>query len=472
MSKAVTLSPNNSTFSNASTPGSISKQTFLKIRPKELVYHPPFVGVLANELKLMNTSEHTLAYKVKTTAPVRYCVRPNTGIIPPGEVIEVQILLNCTKDMPSISMKTKDKFQIQSIIVSEPNIDPKLIWLNSPPNQIMKQKLKAVFSLPQNNDNSSSSSTSQTGLTTQQNESTLKNELIKVALNNDNNTPTAATTPTTSESTPNSEYKSNQPFSSITNNTTTTTAEQSESHHQHQHHHHHRQQSQTSENVSVKPVLREQLRILKIENTELTTKLTALSSSNKSATLILNTTIKLPIGSSIIIEGGAFITSTIEFNCEEKENDDDPDRCIQLIVKGYIYDTAPYHIFNYQTKTKHFKGKVPYFRAPGKDPESMVLIYANISTPTFENYRDMVNPIDYYILLSSNCFGLTNFYQILWQNGYPKELVLSNSKYYKAGSNSNFNNYNIRVYPSFNKKILELPLIPSLLSHSYFEKYL
>lgn len=49
------------------------------------------MGVITNELKLYNSSdEHTIAFKVKTTAPIRYCVRPNTGIIPPGKSIDVQ----------------------------------------------------------------------------------------------------------------------------------------------------------------------------------------------------------------------------------------------------------------------------------------------------------------------------------------------------------------------------------------------
>ncbi|EGG14282.1 major sperm protein domain-containing protein [Cavenderia fasciculata] len=134
---------------SASTPASIQdsllQKVMLKLRPKELVYNPPFQGLMTNILKLQNVSDKILAYKVKTTAPAKYCVRPNTGIIPPGETIDVQIILNCTKDMPSMSVKTKDKFQIQSTVVSEVSADPKLIWSTTPVNLIIKQRLKAVF---------------------------------------------------------------------------------------------------------------------------------------------------------------------------------------------------------------------------------------------------------------------------------------------------------------------------------------
>ena len=36
-------------------------------------------------LTLENTSEVTVLFKVKTTAPTRYCVRPNSGEIRPGD---------------------------------------------------------------------------------------------------------------------------------------------------------------------------------------------------------------------------------------------------------------------------------------------------------------------------------------------------------------------------------------------------
>lgn len=75
---------------------------------------------------------------MKTTAPQRYCVRPNNGVLAPGETIEVQglyyyyylvavlfvltafvVLLNYIKDAPP-NLDIKDKFQIQSIVLTGP----------------------------------------------------------------------------------------------------------------------------------------------------------------------------------------------------------------------------------------------------------------------------------------------------------------------------------------------------------------
>ena len=41
----------------------------------------PFTNVVSTELKLRNPTQRSVLFKVKTTAPKRYCVRPNGGII-------------------------------------------------------------------------------------------------------------------------------------------------------------------------------------------------------------------------------------------------------------------------------------------------------------------------------------------------------------------------------------------------------
>ncbi|XP_053328818.1 vesicle-associated membrane protein-associated protein A-like [Spea bombifrons] len=45
--------------------------------PNELKFRGPFTDVVTTNLKLRNPSERKVCFKVKTTAPRRYCVRPN-----------------------------------------------------------------------------------------------------------------------------------------------------------------------------------------------------------------------------------------------------------------------------------------------------------------------------------------------------------------------------------------------------------
>lgn len=71
----------------------------IKIEPKDLVVfgsnpdqnHQPS---LVTHLKIVNESDSkNIAYKVKTTAPKNYVVKPNQGIVEQGNEVSVQITM-------------------------------------------------------------------------------------------------------------------------------------------------------------------------------------------------------------------------------------------------------------------------------------------------------------------------------------------------------------------------------------------
>ena len=49
------------------------------------VHVGPFNDVITANLVLRNPSSKTVLFKVKTTAPKQYCVRPNSGVLEPGK---------------------------------------------------------------------------------------------------------------------------------------------------------------------------------------------------------------------------------------------------------------------------------------------------------------------------------------------------------------------------------------------------
>lgn len=57
----------------------------------------PFTDVVTTNLKLRNPSDRKVCFKVKTTAPRRYCVRPNSGIIDPGLTVTVSGSKSCSE---------------------------------------------------------------------------------------------------------------------------------------------------------------------------------------------------------------------------------------------------------------------------------------------------------------------------------------------------------------------------------------
>lgn len=92
---------------------------FIVLEPdKELEFARPFTAVVKQTLTIYNQHPTAaIAFKVKTTAPKQYCVRPNAGKIPPNTQCQVQILLQAMREDPPEDVKCKDKFLVQAITI-------------------------------------------------------------------------------------------------------------------------------------------------------------------------------------------------------------------------------------------------------------------------------------------------------------------------------------------------------------------
>merc|ERR1711981_550415 len=81
--------------------------------PNELTFVGDFtVRVCKTTLTLTNPTDVQIAYKVKTTAPRRYCVRPNSGKIEPSQSATVNIMLQPNQNNDDLN---KHKFMVQAI---------------------------------------------------------------------------------------------------------------------------------------------------------------------------------------------------------------------------------------------------------------------------------------------------------------------------------------------------------------------
>ncbi|KAG5979446.1 hypothetical protein E4U55_005159 [Claviceps digitariae] len=88
------------------------------VLPLELSFIRPFTVEVARTLTIRNTSSTPVAFKVKTTAPKQYCVRPNAGRIEPGNSFDVTVLLQAMKQDPPLDAKCRDKFLVQCAPIS------------------------------------------------------------------------------------------------------------------------------------------------------------------------------------------------------------------------------------------------------------------------------------------------------------------------------------------------------------------
>ncbi|KAI9354155.1 PapD-like protein [Pilaira anomala] len=134
------------------------------IEPAEqLEFHRPFTRISKESLHVKNPGNQPVIFKVKTTAPKQYCVRPNAGRIEPNSEIEVQIILQPLKEEPGPDFKCKDKFLVQTAPIQESfeQADVASMWshVESVEKASMHQhKIKCVFVGPKEEEDHASTS--------------------------------------------------------------------------------------------------------------------------------------------------------------------------------------------------------------------------------------------------------------------------------------------------------------------------
>ncbi|KAE8574472.1 hypothetical protein XENTR_v10003445 [Xenopus tropicalis] len=126
-------------------------EQILQLEPQhELKFRGPFTDVVTTNLKLGNPTDKNVCFKVKTTAPRRYCVRPNSGVIDAGSSINVSVMLQPFDYDPN--EKSKHKFMVQSIMAPTDTSDMEAVWKEAKPDDLMDSKLRCVFELPSENE--------------------------------------------------------------------------------------------------------------------------------------------------------------------------------------------------------------------------------------------------------------------------------------------------------------------------------
>lgn len=122
------------------------EQALLLDPPAELHFKAPFTDITTSFIKLTNPTDKNICFKVKTTAPKTYCVRPNCGTVFPKETVVVAVMLQ-PFDLDSAD-KTRHKFMVQSIYAPEGESSSEALWRDTPPENFMNSKLKCIFEVP------------------------------------------------------------------------------------------------------------------------------------------------------------------------------------------------------------------------------------------------------------------------------------------------------------------------------------
>ncbi|XP_022761207.1 vesicle-associated protein 2-2-like [Durio zibethinus] len=122
----------------------------LEIHPQELRFTFELKKPSSCLIQLTNKTDQYVAFKVKTTSPKKYCVRPNTGIVKPKSASDFTVTMQAQRVAPP-DLMCKDKFLIQSAVVpsgtSEEDITSNMFSKESG-KHIEEKKLKVFLTSP------------------------------------------------------------------------------------------------------------------------------------------------------------------------------------------------------------------------------------------------------------------------------------------------------------------------------------
>ncbi|XP_065863554.1 vesicle-associated protein 2-2-like isoform X2 [Euphorbia lathyris] len=124
----------------------------LEIQPCELRFTFELKKQSSCSIQLSNMSDHYVAFKVKTTSPKKYCVRPNIGIVKPKSTSVFTVTMQAQKAAPQ-DLHCKDKFLIQSTVVpigttEEDIIIASSVFSKESGKYIEEKKLRVVLASP------------------------------------------------------------------------------------------------------------------------------------------------------------------------------------------------------------------------------------------------------------------------------------------------------------------------------------
>ncbi|KAL2464019.1 Vesicle-associated protein 2-2 [Forsythia ovata] len=127
----------------------IMSTQLVEIQPRELKFTVEAMKQSSCTVHLTNVTDQHIGFKVKTTSPKKYCVRPNVGMIKPESICSFTVTMQAQKSA-SVDMQCKDKFLIQCTVVpsdtTEEEIPPK--FAKDSKNYMEETKLRVVLTSP------------------------------------------------------------------------------------------------------------------------------------------------------------------------------------------------------------------------------------------------------------------------------------------------------------------------------------
>ncbi|GMH42834.1 hypothetical protein BSKO_10753 [Bryopsis sp. KO-2023] len=126
-----------------------NEQDGLLISPSELKFRFQLGKTIPTQIILYNPTAERYAFKVKTTSPKKYCVRPSSGFVEPQSNRHVEVIMQCQKEYPTDLGNCKDKFLLQSVAApgDERDVTPAM-FEKGKGRDVKESKLKVLLEGP------------------------------------------------------------------------------------------------------------------------------------------------------------------------------------------------------------------------------------------------------------------------------------------------------------------------------------
>uniref|UniRef100_A0A7S0UMP2 MSP domain-containing protein n=1 Tax=Polytomella parva TaxID=51329 RepID=A0A7S0UMP2_9CHLO len=120
----------------------------IEISPQDLRFKFLSNKQLLTTLNIENPTDKRFGFKVKTTAPKKYVVRPSSGIVAPKNSMTIQVVMQAQKDFTADVEKCTDKFMIQSVLMGENEEITKTTFDSKETPGIKEHRLKVIVEGP------------------------------------------------------------------------------------------------------------------------------------------------------------------------------------------------------------------------------------------------------------------------------------------------------------------------------------
>lgn len=140
--------PNSFVEAATRTDGATLQNSSLNIHPPDVICFSQKYDELTGTVTLTNNGDKIISYKIKTTSPEKFRVRPSTGILVPAASVTISVVLQPDFQFPALS---RDKFLVMNFPVDSADMTTQElaeIWKQTSGKAVEQRRLRCSLSAP------------------------------------------------------------------------------------------------------------------------------------------------------------------------------------------------------------------------------------------------------------------------------------------------------------------------------------